>query len=67
MSTILYIAISCLVALITWLVVNIAWGKDLNPVTVLLITVGITLIWPLALLGLLVVGALILINKPRKL
>jgi hypothetical protein len=66
MSPILYFAISCLIAVFLWFVLNAAWGKDMNPFVILLITIALTLIWPLALLGVLVIGLLILINKPRK-
>ncbi len=66
MSTFLYFIISCLIAVVTWLVLSAAWGKEVNPVLILLIAVGLALIWPLALAGLLVIGVLIFINKPRK-
>ena len=66
MSTTLYFIISCLIAVLLWFVLNAAWGKEMNPFVILLITIALTLIWPLALIGVLVIGLLIFINKPRK-
>lgn len=65
MSPTLYLACTCLIAVLVWLVLAAAWGKDLNPFIRAGITLMAALIWPLALLGLLVIGVLILINKPK--
>ena len=66
MSTALYVAISCLIGIASWLVLHAAWSKELNPFIVLVIAISITLLWPLALLGLLVICILVFINKPRQ-
>jgi hypothetical protein len=66
MSTILYFITTALIGVGTWLILHAAWKERLNPVLIVAIAVGIALVWPLVLVGILTVSILIFINKPRK-
>lgn len=66
MSSSIYLTCTVLIAVLAWLVLTAAWGKDVGPLLRLPLALTIALLWPLILVGLLIIGVLIFINKPRK-
>jgi len=66
MSTFIYLISTALIGVGTWLILNAAWRKELSPPIILLISIGVAAVWPFVLVGLLVIGILIFINKSRK-
>ena len=65
MSPLLYAILTVLIGVITWVVLHAAWHDRLHRALIILIAVAVALVWPVLLLGLVVVSLLILINKPK--
>lgn len=62
----LYLISTILIAVCMWFVLSSAWGDDVAPMLRLPIAIVVALLWPLALVGLLLICVLIFANKPKK-